>query len=138
MRDPRNLKPGSFDFVWSSCALEHLGDLQAGQQFVQKSIELLNPGGVFAHTTEFNVSSDDQTLEEGWAVIYRKRDLAILFDLLSDSGVECAPLDLDPGRNQADQQHDEPPYYESGRHHVKLWFEGYVMTSVLLLGQKRR
>ena len=33
-----------FDFTWSSCALEHLGTLGAGADFVVASMECLRPG----------------------------------------------------------------------------------------------
>jgi SAM-dependent methyltransferase len=69
---------GVFDFVWSSCSFEHLGNLEAGLRFVLDSMALLRPGGVAVHTTEFNLSSDDATVEAGTSVIYRRRDLAAL------------------------------------------------------------
>ena len=56
---------GKYDFVWSSCALEHLGTLQAGIDFVVKSASMLKPGGVAVHTTEFNVGSNTGTIELG-------------------------------------------------------------------------
>ncbi|MGR4870360.1 hypothetical protein ACIPRI_16065 [Variovorax sp. LARHSF232] len=62
-----------FDFNWSSCCFEHLGSLEVGVQFVINAVEkTLRPGGVAVHTTEFNVSSNEQTLEVGETVIYRK------------------------------------------------------------------
>ena len=48
-----------FDFTWSSCALEHLGTLAAGMDFVVAQMDCLRPGGVAVHTTEFLVSSND-------------------------------------------------------------------------------
>ena len=44
-----------FDFTWSSCALEHLGTLAAGADFVVAQMDCLRPGGVAVHTTEFLV-----------------------------------------------------------------------------------
>lgn len=35
-----------FDFVWSSCSLEHLGSLEAGIDFIWHSLECLRPGGI--------------------------------------------------------------------------------------------
>jgi hypothetical protein len=61
-----------FDLCWSSCAFEHLGDLRKGVDFVVNSLETLKPGGVAIHTTEFNLSSNDRTLESGWCVLYRR------------------------------------------------------------------
>ena len=42
-----------FDFTWSSCALEHLGTLRAGADFVVEQMTCLRPGGVAVHTTEY-------------------------------------------------------------------------------------
>jgi Methyltransferase domain len=64
-----------FDFVWSSCAFEHLGSLQAGVDFVVSSMDCLRPGGLAVHTTEFNVGSNDATMAVGGTVIYRERDI---------------------------------------------------------------
>ena len=65
-----------FDFNWSSCCFEHLGSLEAGMDFVINAVEkTLRPGGIAVHTTEFNLSSNEQTVEEGPTVIYRRRDI---------------------------------------------------------------
>lgn len=45
----------SFDFCWSSCALEHLGNIENGIKFVINSLKCLKSGGVAVHTTEYNV-----------------------------------------------------------------------------------
>ena len=42
-----------FDFTWSSCALEHLGSLGAGAEFVVRQMDCLRPGGTAVHTTEY-------------------------------------------------------------------------------------
>ncbi len=44
-----------FDFLWSSCSLEHLGSLQHGLTFIENSLNCLRPGGIAVHTTEFNL-----------------------------------------------------------------------------------
>ena len=36
---------GQFDFCWSVCAFEHLGSIEAGMKFVERSARLLRPGG---------------------------------------------------------------------------------------------
>lgn len=43
---PDSLQKEQFDFVWSSCALEHLGSREAGFQFVQNAMNCLKPGGL--------------------------------------------------------------------------------------------
>ena len=77
---------GDFDFVWSSCAFEHLGSLQAGIDFVVNSMECLRPGGLAVHTTEFNVASNDATMAVGGTVIYRQRDIEDLAATLRSGG----------------------------------------------------
>lgn len=65
---PCNLK--GYDFLWSSCSLEHLGTLQKGVKFIWNSLECLRPGGVAVHTTEYNLSSNLDTVEEGGGRFY--------------------------------------------------------------------
>ncbi len=36
---------GTFDFVWSSCSLEHLGTMALGEEFIFQSLKYLKPGG---------------------------------------------------------------------------------------------
>jgi hypothetical protein len=74
MRTLSELEPG-YDFLWSSCALEHLGSLAVGLRFIMDSMALLKPGGVAVHTTDFNVRSNGDTIEVGPRVIYRRRDI---------------------------------------------------------------
>ncbi|HFC12669.1 MAG TPA: class I SAM-dependent methyltransferase, partial [Anaerolineae bacterium] len=69
---PNNL--GMYDFIWSSCSLEHLGTLELGEKFIYDSLKYLKPDGVAVHTTEYNVQSNSKTISEGASVIYRKRD----------------------------------------------------------------
>jgi hypothetical protein len=127
---------GLFDFLWSSCSFEHLGDLETGLRFVLDSTRLLRPGGVAVHTTEFNLSSDDATLEAGDIVIYRRRDFDVLNRRLRAIGCGLERLDDDAGTDPADLEFDVPPYYAHGREHIKLWLGGYVVTSVLLVIRK--
>src|ERR1039457_1775258 len=79
---------GEYDFLWSSCALEHLGSLEEGLDFVVKSAELLKAGGVAVHTTEFNVLSNDATIRTGGNVVYRRRDILMLGQKLKSKGFE--------------------------------------------------
>lgn len=124
---------GTYDFIWSSCALEHLGTLQAGLDFVLASSRLLKPGGVAVHTTEFNVRSDTETIEKGGNVIYRRRDILSLADALARHGMSLAAPDFDCGDHRIDADFDTPPYFVSGKPHVKLEIDGHVCTSYLMI-----
>jgi hypothetical protein len=118
-----------FDFCWSSCAFEHLGTLERGIDFIVNSTErTLKVGGIGCHTTEFNLSSDEETLAEGGTVIYRKRDLEQLRQRLEERGHKVEPLRLEPGDMLTDYLVDAPPYAQ--RPHLKLLLASYVATSV--------
>jgi SAM-dependent methyltransferase len=138
MRDLDGIPGEVFDFMWSSCAFEHLGTLQAGMDFVANSARLLKPGGVAVHTTEYNVSSNEETVTSGAGVIYRRQDLEKLRDRLRQSGCAVAPFDYDSGEHPYDLDYDVPPYYQSDRKHIKLLVQNYVVTSSLIIIRKSR
>lgn len=60
----------AFDFTWSACALEHLGGIEPGLRFIEESLRCIRPGGVAVHTTEWNFSSEDSTLEDPACVLF--------------------------------------------------------------------
>ena len=100
-----------FDFCWSSCSLEHLGSLRHGIDFIINSVEkTLKIGGLACHTTEFNLTSDEHTVETGRDVIYRKKDLERLCRTLEERGHTVNPLRIEPGLFVADYLVDVPPY----------------------------
>ncbi len=123
--DPVDL--GEFDFVWSSCAFEHLGSLDAGHRYVVEAMKCLKPGGLAVHTTEFNVASDDATVTEGATVIYRQRDIEALAEDLRSQG-HLVSVDFDRGTQLADYHVDVPPYTHDP--HLKLHLMGFTTTSV--------
>jgi len=129
-----DLRAGGFDFVWSLCALEHLGSLRAGVRFVEQSLDCVKPGGVAVHTTEYNVSSDDDTLEDGATVLYRRRDVEELARSLGELGYEVH-LNLHPGDGPLDRYYDVPPY--RGSLHLKIELQRHVITSLGILIRKR-
>lgn len=117
---------GEFDFAWSSCALEHLGTLQAGIDFVVGQMRFVRPGGVAVHTTEFNVSSDERTVEEGGTVLYRRRDVEELARRLRRLGHRI-DLDLRPGDSPEDRHVDVPPFSDT---HLRTTLGEFVTTSL--------
>jgi SAM-dependent methyltransferase len=131
---PANLE-NSFDFCWSTCAFEHLGSLQAGIDFVLESMNVLRPGGVAVHTTEFNLSSNKETLESEQISIYRRCDMERLVEKLLAAGHEVEPFDWRPGNGILDHYIDLPPYRSFP--HLKLRIEQYTCTSVGLIARKR-
>ena len=127
---------GGYDFLWSSCAFEHLGSLDLGLQFVENAMRLLKPGGIAVHTTEYNVGSDDDTVSVGPNCIYRKRDLEQLDRRLRRVGCGIERMDFDAGTHIYDLDYDTAPFFESGKVHLKLEVDGHVCTSFLLIAHK--
>lgn len=130
--DPKEL--GLFDFVWSSCAFEHLGSLEHGMRYVENAMECLKPGGLAVHTTEFNVGSNDHTHSEGGTVIYRRRDIEELVKRLRRTGHQVK-VRFNLGDQPADYNVDVPPYTHET--HLKLHLMGHTTTSIGLVVRRK-
>jgi SAM-dependent methyltransferase len=122
---PSELK--GFDFVWSSCSLEHLGSLRNGLEFIKRSLDCLKPGGIAVHTTEFNLGTNDRTLETNAVVAYRKKDIENLALELLGMGCEIPQINFSPGDQLLDRVVDRPPYRHS---HLKLLYSRHLLTSI--------
>jgi hypothetical protein len=132
-----------YDFCWSSCALEHLGSLQLGIDFVINSVEqTLKVGGIACHTTEFNLSSNDATVETGPTVLYRRKDWEALIDALRARGHLVETFRIAPDAHFLDGYVDTVPFAspqpQSGPAHLKLELYGYACTSVGIAVQRGR
>jgi hypothetical protein len=117
-----------FDFCWSACCLEHLGSLDHGLQFIENSLRTLKFGGTAVHTTELNQSSNDDTVETGDTVLYRRRDIEAFIDRMRNEGHEVEGLTVTPPATPIDHHVDVPPY--SHNPHLKIAIGQYVTTSV--------
>ena len=133
MRDLSGLE-GDVDFVWSSCAMEHLGSLDAGTRFVLESLSLVRPGGIAVHTTELNACSNTATVESGPVVLYRRRDLEALARAVRDAGGELV-LDFHTGNGPCDRRVDVPPFDEE--RHLKVLYSRFATTSFGILVRRR-
>jgi hypothetical protein len=122
-----------FDACWSSCCFEHLGGIAQGLDFVENSLETLRPGGVAVHTTEFNLASNEATLETPGLSYFRRKDIEALLDRLAARGHTVWPLNLHPGDSPLDAYIDTPPY---ALPHIKLEALGQVSTSIGLVVQR--
>ena len=122
--------------MWSSCSFEHLGSLEAGLRFVIEGMRLVKPGGFAVHTTEFNVSSNNDTMASGPSVIYRRRDIEDLGYALRSVGCALASPEFDAGTDRHDIEFDFPPYFYNNRKHIKLLLGPYISTSILLIIKK--
>jgi hypothetical protein len=128
---PKHLQ--GFDFLWSSCSLEHLGSLRQGEAFVYNAMECLKPGGIAVHTTEYNVSSNWLTVGRGGTVLYRRRDIEKIVANLQKQGHHVT-IDFAMGDLPKDTFIDLPPYKHNP--HLKLRMQRYVITSLGLIIQK--
>jgi FkbM family methyltransferase len=123
-----------FDFVWSSCAFEHLGSIEHGLTFVRRAMRCLRPGGIAVHTTEFNLSSNTRTVESRDLSVFRRQDIERLVGQLEAEGQRVWPLNFNPGSNPVDRYVDLPPYRSEP--HLKLQLGRFVLTSVGLVIQR--
>jgi len=111
-----------FNFVWSSCALEHLGSKHLGLTFIVQSAQCLKPGGIAVHTTEYDLSGQS-TIDNWETVLFNEDDFLItlkgMLDTLNNDGsgrhFELCPFDLRRGTAFLDGYVDIPPYgYHKG------------------------
>jgi len=126
---------GGFDFCWSSCALEHIGGLAPGIDFLAAQLACLKPGGVFVHTTEYNVSSNEETVESPLLSVYRRRDIEAAAARLEAAGARLYPLDFDTGDSVLDAYVDLPPYAKATGLHLKLALGRFVITCYGIAGR---
>jgi hypothetical protein len=126
-----------YDFCWSSCSFEHLGSINNGLDFVVNSVErALKIGGVACHTSELNLSSDEQTIEEGATVLFRRNDIKKLIERLENQGHKVKPLPIEPGNSFIDFLVDLPPY--SPDLHLRLNLGKFVTTSFGIVVRRGR
>ena len=124
-----------FDFNWSSCSFEHLGSLEKGFAFLKNQMKTLKPGGWAVHTTEYNISSNDETQENSNTVIYRQRDIEHIVNELRDEGHFVEEVSFALGGLPEDFMVDTEPHEQ--KVHLKLQVDKYVVTSIGLIIQKR-
>jgi len=122
-----------FDALWSCGSLEHLGSLRAGLEFIVNAMQCLRPGGVAVHTTEFNVSSNEATIELPDICLYRRRDIEELVRALRRAGHRIAVSFWRPNTPE-NTAVDEPPFnYE---HTMNARHGNHVFTSIGLIAVK--
>jgi SAM-dependent methyltransferase len=125
---------GSYNFLWSNCALGHLGSIPAGLNFIEESLKCLKPGGWAVHTTELNILSDTETVTSGSTVVFRLKDIYNLHRRLAKKGYIVQPLLLDLGDTEDDRRISVRP--EFGNDFSKIQIMGHLSTQIVLLIQK--
>jgi 2-polyprenyl-3-methyl-5-hydroxy-6-metoxy-1,4-benzoquinol methylase len=101
---------GQFDFAWSICAMEHIGSISQGLDFVKNSLKHVKSGGVVVHTTEFSYLRDDVTIESPDLVLFVKSHFESLFKALREEGHDVGIPNYDVGTMPLDMHIDLPPY----------------------------
>lgn len=124
-----------YDFCWSSCSLEHLGSIKAGLDFIKASVKTLKVGGVAVHTTEYNVSSNEATIDDNpTLVLFRRRDIQQLVEELRADGHFVAEVCYDVLSEPIDLFVDIPPF--TADTHIRLVLANFVSTSIGLVIQR--
>lgn len=130
---PDELMKGDYDFVWSACALDHLGSIKKGIEFIVNSLKCLKPGGLAVHTTEYNIVSNWDTIDHKATVLFRRRDIVELENLVRKVGCEMT-FNPNYGTGKNDVHYDLPPYISAP--HLKLMLGNYIATSLGLIIKK--
>ena len=123
---PDNIK--DFDFCWSNCAFEHLGSEKLGREFIINTLNVLKPGGVSVHTTEFHLAGDESIDEIPYCTLFGKNFFDSLRDEITSMGHYFAPLDYRLGNHPEDDYVywlDQP-----AAQHFKLSVDGHLSTSI--------
>ena len=97
-----------FDFNWSCCAFEHLGSIKQGLDFLVNNLETLRGGGLSVHTSEFNLTSNEKTLETKDLCIFREKDYIEIANKLERMGHYVYPLNFSRGNELLDNFIDIP------------------------------
>jgi hypothetical protein len=143
---PNRFLMQDYDFIWSSCALEHLGSIENGLNYIINSLKCLKKGGIAVHTTEYNFKSNDITLETRGCVSYRKKDIEYLISKIVNLGYYVEPINYNRNDNAINNHVDEFPYigstsaiffdsnnYNLLKSHINLNIEGHCSTSIYIV-----
>lgn len=121
-----------FDFTWSVCAYEHLGSIERGIHFIDRTCDLLAPGGISVHTTEFNYD-DGPTIDKGMTVLFQKAHFIEMGRRAAARGFTVAPLEFSVGEGVFDGYIDNPPFPWDAKGapsiaHLKVGIGGFRST----------
>jgi hypothetical protein len=98
-----------FDFCWSACSLEHLGSIEKGLTFVERSLDVIKPGGLAIHTTEFNYLREE-TLDHWPTVLFQRKHIEDVVRRLTAQGHQVLGPSFDVGDGLIDRFVDVPPF----------------------------
>lgn len=124
-----------YDFCWSACSLEHLGGIRQGADFIKNSMRTLNKGGIAIHTTEFNLFSNEDTIESQDLSLFRKKDMEMIQKELELEGYVVEPFDWFLGTTIYDSFIDLPPHNLKNIH-LRLLIDDFPCTSIGIIIHK--
>jgi glycosyltransferase involved in cell wall biosynthesis len=116
------------DFCWSSCAFEHIGSKEDAVNFIVNSLQMLNPGGVSVHTTEYNLSGG--SADTYWGHVFGHDFLEELNKKITAMGHYFFPLDYRLGTDTDDNRIHK---WEGNAPHFKLILQDSIATSMGIL-----
>ncbi len=135
-----------YDFCWSICALEHLGTIAKGLDFIENSLDTLKPGGLSVHTTELNINANGGTIDNWPTVLFQKKHFEELAARLRAKGHYVAELNFFLGDGPMDRFVDLPPYHHDlpkelsewlgDPFHLKVGTDGFACTCFGILVRK--
>ena len=111
---------------------------------MEESVRVLKPGGIAIHTTEFNYTKEDETIDNWPTVLFRKKDFMELAERLELKGYSLPPISFNVGSTPIDWFIDVPPYpynseyYDQNLHppHLKVTIDGFPATCFGITVQK--
>ena len=108
--------------------------------------DCLKPGGIAIHTTEYNLTSETDTVTSGWCVLFTRPQIEELCERLRGVGHDVAPVSFATGSEPLDQYIDLPPFPHPiprvdlpnaltlpKAPHLRLALLGHVATSIGLI-----
>lgn len=97
---------GQYDFCWSACVVEHLGNVEAGLAFLRNSLKLLKPGGISVHTLEFNYLDMPEGFDNYGLVAFSRKHVESVIKEITALGGLVAPTDFNWGNMLFDKYMD--------------------------------
>ncbi len=107
----------------------------------------MKKGGIAVHTTEFNFSNDQETIDNWGTVLFQRKHFEELAMRLRRKGHILAELDFNIGDKPMDKFIDLPPFthdfkgslkdmWANGANHMKLSLDGFPCTCFGLIIRK--
>lgn len=87
----------SFDLTWPGCVPEHMILLLRRLRFIRSSLGCLKSDGVSFYTKEFNLTSDNGTVDIPSYSIYKRQVIVAFISAFMEEGFIVEPLESNIG-----------------------------------------